>query len=304
MGVCNVTPDSFSDGGRFFSAEAARARVDELLAEGADIVDIGGESTRPGAVAVPPSEQMSRVLDAVRYAASKGACVTIDTAHPEVAARALEAGACAVNDASCLREPGLASAVASAGAALVLMHTRGTPGDMAGFSRYPDGGYADVVRDVCAEWEQAASRARSLGVRSDALVMDPGYGFAKNARQSIDLLARLAEVVATVGVPVAVGVSRKSFLTTVDAGAGPTERLGASIAAAVHAALEGAAIVRIHDVRATRQAIDMTVALSDRRGQRDHGLGERGTSSPSPLTGTEEREGLEVRPRASHIEGG
>jgi dihydropteroate synthase len=301
MGVCNVTPDSFSDGGRFFRPEAARARVDELLAEGADIVDIGGESTRPGAVAVPPAEQMSRVLDAVRYAASKGACVTIDTAHPEVAARALEAGACAVNDASCLREQGLASAVASADAALVLMHTRGTPGDMAGFSRYPDGGYADVVRDVCAEWEQAAARARSLGVRSDALVMDPGYGFAKNARQSIDLLARLAEVVATVGVPVAIGVSRKSFLTTVDAGAGPTERLGASIAAAVHAALEGAAIVRVHDVRATRQAIDMTVALSGRpdRG----GLGERGTPSPSHPTGTEDRERLEVRARAPHIEG-
>jgi dihydropteroate synthase len=300
MGVCNVTPDSFSDGGRYFSPEAARTRVDELLAEGADIVDIGGESTRPGAVAVPAAEQVSRVLDAVRYAASKGAAVTIDTADAEVAARALEAGACAVNDASCLRDPGIASAVASAGAALVLMHTRGTPGDMAGFSRYPDGGYADIVRDVCAEWEQAAGRARSLGVRSDALVMDPGFGFAKNARQSLELLGRLAEVVSTVGVPVAIGVSRKSFLTTVDAGAGPTERLGASIAAAVHAACEGAAIVRIHDVRATRQAIDMAAALGGQGGR--GGWGTRSASSRAG-TGTEDREPLEVRSRGPHIEG-
>ncbi|MCL2449801.1 MAG: dihydropteroate synthase [Polyangiaceae bacterium] len=261
MGVCNVTPDSFSDGGRYLAPEAARARVDEILAEGADLVDIGGESTRPGALAVPATEQMDRVLGAVRHAVSRGACVSIDTTSPEVAARALDAGACAVNDASCLRERGIATVVASAGAALVLMHTRGTPADMAEFGRYPDGGYKDVVGDVCAEWELAAAEAHALGVPRQALVMDPGFGFAKNARQSLELMVRLREVVARASVPVAVGASRKSFLTAVDPGAAPMDRLGASIAAAVHVAEHGAAIVRVHDVRATRQAIDLSRRL-------------------------------------------
>jgi dihydropteroate synthase len=267
MGVCNVTPDSFSDGGLYFSLEAACARVDALLAEGADLVDIGGESTRPGALAVSAEEQMNRVLGVVRHAVSRGACVSIDTANPAVAAEALEAGACAVNDASCLRAPGIAAAVASAEAALVLMHTRGTPTEMAGFSRYPEGGYSDVVREVCAEWEVAAAQARSLGVSRDAIVMDPGLGFAKNARQSLALLGRLREIVANVGVPVAVGASRKSFLTTVDAGAAPNDRLGASVAAAMHAAQAGASIARVHDVRATRQAIDLARRLRSGEGE-------------------------------------
>jgi dihydropteroate synthase len=275
MGVCNVTPDSFSDGGRYFTAEAARARVDELLAEGADVVDIGGESTRPGALAVPAGEQMDRVLPVVRHAASKGACVSIDTTSPEVAVRALEAGACVVNDASCLRDPGIAAAVAAAEGVLVLMHTRGMPAEMAGFSRYPEGGYSDVVRDVCIEWEVAAGRARSLGVPADAIVMDPGLGFAKNARQSLELLVRLREIVAAVGVPVAVGASRKSFLASVDSGAGPNERLGASVAAAMHAAREGAAIARVHDVRATRQAIDLERCI--RQGRAESGATSAGT---------------------------
>ncbi len=257
MGICNVTPDSFSDGGAFFSPEAARARVDELLAEGADMIDIGGESTRPRAEPVPADEQIARVADAVRYAASLGACVSIDTASPAVASVALEAGASVVNDVSCLRDEGLASVVASAGAAFVLMHTRGTPDQMVGFSQYPAAAYGDVVRDICAEWEGAAGRARSLGVQSGALVMDPGLGFAKNAAQSLELLARTREITAITGVPVAVGASRKSFLTTVDPGASPHSRVGASLAAALVAAREGASIVRVHDVRATRQALDL-----------------------------------------------
>lgn len=258
MGICNVTPDSFSDGGAFFSPEAARARVDELLSEGADLIDIGGESTRPRAEPVPAEEQIARVVDAVRYAASLGACVSIDTASPEVASVALEAGAAVVNDVSCLRDEGLASVVASAGAAFVLMHTRGTPDQMVGFSQYPPAAYGDVVKDICAEWEGAAGRARSLGVQSRALVMDPGLGFAKNAAQSLELLARVREIADIAGVPVAVGASRKSFLTAVDPGASPASRIGASIAAALVAAREGASIVRVHDVRATRQALDLT----------------------------------------------
>jgi len=263
MGVCNVTPDSFSDGGLYFSPESARARIDELISEGADIIDVGGESTRPGADAVLAGEQIVRVLAAVRHAAGRGACVSVDTASPEVAAAALEAGACAVNDVSCLRDPRLADVVAREGAALVLMHTRGTPSDMAGFSRYPDGGYRDLVEDVCAEWQEASARALERGVSPDAIVMDPGLGFAKNARQSAELLKRLAEVVRLVAVPVAIGASRKSFLTAIDPSAAPRERLGASVAAAIHAARAGAAVLRVHDVRATRQAIDLSNRLCE-----------------------------------------
>jgi dihydropteroate synthase len=255
MGVCNVTPDSFSDGGRHLAPEAARARVDELLAEGADIVDVGGESTKPGAAPVPPPEQIARVLGVVRYAVSRGACVSVDTGSSEVAAACLDAGAEAVNDTTCLREDALGEVVASRGAGLVLMHSRGTQERMRGFSQYPDDGYADVVREVCAEWEVAAERARCLGVPREAIVMDPGLGFAKNARQSAQLLSRIAEVVRAVGVPVSVGASRKSFLAVVDPDASPGDRMGASIAAALHAARAGAAVLRVHDVRATRQAV-------------------------------------------------
>jgi dihydropteroate synthase len=261
MGICNVTPDSFSDGGRFFAPEAARARVDELLAEGADLIDVGGESTRPGAPPVSAGDQLVRVLDVVRYAVAAGACVSVDTASAEVAAACLDHGACVVNDVSCLREPALAGVVARARAALILMHTRGRPTEMAGFGAYPIDGYEDVVREVCSEWQAAAKHALSLGVPPDALVMDPGLGFAKSALQSTDLLARLKEIIDAVGVPVAVGASRKSFLTTIDPGAVPEERLGASIAAVLHAARAGVAILRVHDVRATRQAVDLARRL-------------------------------------------
>lgn len=256
MGICNTTPDSFSDGGLYREPAAARARVDELVAEGADVVDIGGESTRPGAAPVAAAEQIRRVLDAVRYAASRGVCVSIDTANAEVAEACLDVGASAVNDVSCLREDALAKVVAARGAALLLMHARGTQQKMRGFSQYPDSGYGNVVRDVLDEWRLAAERACASGVARGALVMDPGLGFAKNAQQSAELLARIGEIVGALDVPVAVGASRKSFLTLVD-DAAPTDRLGASIAAALHAARAGVALLRVHDVRATRQAVDL-----------------------------------------------
>jgi dihydropteroate synthase len=256
MGVCNVTPDSFSDGGRYLDAEAARARVDELMLEGADLIDVGGESTRPGAAPVPAREQLARVLDVVAYAAGRGACVSVDTTSPEVAAATLDAGGCAVNDVSCLRDEGLAKVVGASGAALLLMHARGTQQDMRGFSEYPDDAYGDVVADVRREWQAASERAVAAGVERAGLVMDPGLGFAKNARQSLELLRRLDELTGT-PVPVAVGASRKSFLTCVDPGATPAQRLGASLAAALGAARRGASILRVHDVRATAQAIDL-----------------------------------------------
>ncbi|WP_394843056.1 dihydropteroate synthase [Pendulispora brunnea] len=268
MGICNVTPDSFSDGGQSFDEADARARVDVLLQEGADILDIGGESTRPGAAPVPASVQLARVLGVVRYAVEKaeaaGACVTIDTANPEVARACLDAGACAVNDVSCLRDDALADEIARADAAFILMHARGTQAEMRGFSDYR-GAYNDVVKDVVAEWRAAAERAMSRGVPHASLLMDPGLGFAKTASQSADLLRRLPEIARAVEVPIVIGASRKSFLTQlVGATQGdpaPAERDGASIGAAVHAASLGAQVVRVHDVRGTRQALDVVKAL-------------------------------------------
>ncbi len=257
VGVCNVTPDSFSDGGKYLRPEDARRRVDELVAEGADAVDIGAESTRPGSRPVPAGEQLARMLDVVRYAAGK-CCVTVDTSIPEVARACLEAGATAVNDVTCLSNPELAAVVADAGAAFILMHARGSQTEMRGFSVYPEDGYRDVVAEVISEWGRAAEAAIARGLPMSALVMDPGLGFAKSARHSMTLLAQVGALVRQVGVPVLVGASRKSFLRLVDSDASPTERSGASVAAALHAVRAGASLVRVHDVRATRQAIDLS----------------------------------------------
>ncbi len=270
MGICNVTPDSFSDGGIYDAPDSARARVDEIVAEGADLVDIGAESTRPGAKPVPATEQLRRALDVVRYAVSKGACVSIDTSSPKVAEACLGAGARVVNDTSCLADGLLARVAADHRASLVLMHSRGSQTEMRGYSDYPDSGYGDVVRNVLAEWRDAAERARAVGLGRGALVMDPGLGFAKNRRQSCELLSRVGAIVREVDVPVLIGASRKSFLvgegsasrspssspSESDPAAGPRDRLGASIAAALHAVRHGVSIVRVHDVRATRQAVD------------------------------------------------
>jgi dihydropteroate synthase len=269
VGVCNVTPDSFSDGGRHLTFDAACRRVDELVTEGADMVDVGAESTRPGALPVPADEQLKRILEVVRYAATK-ACVSVDTTRPEVAEACLEAGAVAVNDVSCLEDDRLAGTVARAHGTLIVMHARGAQAEMKGFSVYPDSGYGDVLEDVLAEWEKAARRAASQGLARSSLVMDPGFGFSKNADQSLTLLRRTAELVSRLDVPVLVGASRKSFLRVVDADAGPNDRLGASVAAAVFASRAGARLVRVHDVRATRQTIDLFE------------LAARGTSDPRP----------------------
>ena len=260
MGVCNVTPDSFSDGGQSFRFEDACARVDTLLAEGADFVDIGAESTRPGALPVPSSAQLARLLEVVRYAAGR-TVVTVDTTEPEVASVCLEAGAVAINDVSCLADAALADVASSGRAALILMHARGPQAKMAGFSRYPDAGYGDVVADVLREWSLAAERAMYRGVARKDLVMDPGLGFSKNALQSTELVRRVRQLAEETGVPILIGASRKSFLTVVDAAAAPTARLGASVAAALHAADEGASLLRVHDVQATRQAVDLARLL-------------------------------------------
>ncbi len=260
LGVCNVTPDSFSDGGEHVSLRDACAFVDQLASEGADMIDIGGESTRPGAQPVAPGEQLARVLEVVRYA-SRRVPVSIDTTSAVVADACLEAGACAVNDVSCARDPDLARAAARHRAAYFLMHARGSQADMVDYSTYPDDAYGDVVIDVLGEWSEAASHVREAGVTQ--LVMDPGLGFMKNARQSVELLRRTSELASAASVPLLVGASRKSFLKHLTGDdAGPKDRTGASLVASLYAAKHGARMLRVHDVRATRQALDACIALA------------------------------------------
>jgi len=253
MGVLNVTPDSFFDGGRYVEAEASRQRVDRLLADGASIIDIGAESSRPGASPIPAAAQVDRLDTALKYAVSRGAMVSIDTTSPEVADHALRLGARFLNDVSCLADAELAATAARHGATLVLMHARGAIGAMQGYSDYPDRGYGDVVGDVRAEWRVARDRALAHGLPAEDVWLDPGIGFAKNARQSFELLGRLGELT-NEGVPVVVGPSRKSFIAAVD-GAVADARLGGTIAACLLAAERGARVLRVHDVQAVGQAL-------------------------------------------------
>ncbi len=252
MGVLNVTPDSFFDGGRYDDAGQAVRRIDQLLADGADLIDIGAESTRPGAAAIAADEQIARLDRALRYAVQSAALVSVDTASAAVARYALGLGAHLINDVSCLADDDLARACTEHQAPLIVMHARGPAASMAGFSVYPDSGYQNVVEDVRREWRAARVRALAAGMAAEDVYFDPGLGFAKNAQQSYTLLARLAEFQGE-GLMV-VGASRKSFLASVD-GAPPEERLGGSVAACLLAAERGAAILRVHDVREVRQAL-------------------------------------------------
>ncbi len=254
MGVINATPDSFSDGGQFFDERAALQRVDDLLVQGADIIDIGGESTRPTSSPVPAEEQVRRVIGIVRHAVAQHAVVSIDTTDPKVARVALEAGASIVNDVSCLRDgDDLARAAAEAGASLIIMHAREPMSRMPGFSLCPEDTYGDVVADVASEWKSAAQRARTAGLRSDDILLDPGLGFNKNARHSNELVARLDELVA-LGWRVVVGPSRKSFLAA-EVRTDPHQRLGGTIAACLACAARGAQVLRVHDLLEVRQAL-------------------------------------------------
>ncbi|MRG94110.1 dihydropteroate synthase [Polyangium spumosum] len=271
MGVCNRTPDSFSDGGRFLDDAAAARHVRGLVIEGAHILDIGAESTRPGAEPVDAAEQIRRIGGLVRESAALGVVVSIDTTSPDVAAWALGEGARIVNTVSLEPAAELGALCASFGASLVLMHCRGSMTDMRGFSIYDDDAYGDVVADVSREWTAAAERAIAAGLPREDLVLDPGLGFAKNTKHSIELCARLSELVA-LGFPVLVGPSRKSFVaraaTTPDAKAlaPPGERLGGTIAAVLACVARGAAIVRVHDVAVVVQALAVAAAIDAGRG--------------------------------------
>jgi dihydropteroate synthase len=258
MGIVNVTPDSFSDGGRFASADAAVAHARTLEAEGADLVDLGGESTRPGAPAVPAAEEIARVVPAIARLRSEGFAlpISVDTSKPEVARAALDAGADLVNDVQGLSAPGMAELIAARGAPAVLMHMRGTPADMASRAVY-----GDVVGEVRAELEAALRRAERAGVSRERIVLDPGLGFAKTAEQSLALLAGLGRLLEP-GCPLLVGPSRKSFIGKLT-GAPVEGRLPGTLAAVAACVLAGAAFVRVHDVAAARQAALVAAAIRD-----------------------------------------
>ncbi len=265
MGVCNRTPDSFSDGARFLDDTAADAHVQRLVAEGAQIIDIGAESTRPGAATVEASEQIARIGSSIRKARGLGVLVSIDTISPMVAEWALGEGASIVNTVSLEPAAELGALAARFGASLVLTHARGSMTNMQGFSVYDDQAYGDVVADVAREWSRAAGLALATGLAREDLILDPGLGFTKNARQSIELCRRLDELCA-LGFSVLVGPSRKSFIARTAAREGaelapPDERLGGTIAAVLACAARGAAIVRVHDVAAIVQALAVDSAI-------------------------------------------
>ncbi len=253
VGILNVTPDSFSDGGQHLAVDAAVSAGLRLCEEGADWIDVGGESTRPGAPEVPVEEEVRRVLPVVEALVGAGVRVSIDTRKTPVAEAALAVGADVVNDVGGLRAPGMIEAVAAAGAGAVIMHMRGTPEDMQ--SRVV---YDDVVADVRAFLEERLAAARARGV--ERVWLDPGIGFAKTVEQNLVLLRRISEL-QDLGAPLYVGASRKSFIGAVTGASEPLDRLGGSIGAAVAAAMNGAAVLRVHDVAATRQALEVMIAV-------------------------------------------
>jgi len=260
MGVVNVTPDSFSDGGEWFSAEAATAHGEELLAAGADLVDVGGESTRPGAVRVSAGEEIDRILPTVTALADRGAVVSVDTTRAVVAARALAAGATLVNDVSGgLADPEMLDVVAQTGAPYVLMHWRGHGDVMDSLAHYDD-----VVVDVRRELAARVEAALAAGVDEGQIVLDPGLGFAKPGAANWPLLARLGEI-RSLGFPVLVGASRKRFLGHLLAREGddpvaPLERDDATTAITALAARDGAWGVRVHDAAAGRAGVLVAAA--------------------------------------------
>lgn len=262
MGILNVTPDSFSDGGRYPDVESAVARGVEMVREGASIVDVGGESTRPGAEAVSEAEELERVIPVIRGLRQRTpAPISIDTCKAEVARQALDAGADMVNDVSALRfDPAMVRLVAGEAVPVVLMHMQGRPRTMQVAPRY-----RDVVHEVTAFLRERVVHAVENGVAPDRIVVDPGVGFGKGLEHNLALLGRLQALV-SLGRPVLVGLSRKSFLGRLEGvaePAAPDGRLAGSLAGAAAAVLAGARMVRVHDVRETLRAVRVADAIRD-----------------------------------------
>jgi dihydropteroate synthase len=258
MGIVNVTPDSFSDGGQFASAEAAVAHGLDLVSQGADLLDVGGESTRPGAAPVPLDEELRRVLPVVRALAARTAVpLSVDTSKAEVARACVAAGARIVNDVTALQgDPGLAEVVRATGAGVILTHMRGTPADM-----QRDPYYDDVVGEIAAFLEARLQALAGLGIAREQVVLDPGIGFGKTGQHNLEILARLEEF-GRLGRPVCLGVSRKGFVGRVLGGRPVERRLAGSLAAVCYAVGRQAVhVVRVHDVEATKDAVGVFRAI-------------------------------------------
>lgn len=265
MGVLNVTPDSFSDGGEFFSLDTALGHAEQMIAEGADIIDVGGESTRPGGAAtVSAEEELKRVLPVISQLAKRTAVpISIDTTKSSVVRAALDAGAAIVNDISALRfDSQLADEVAKSGAGLVLMHSRGTPGALHGLPPV-----ANIIEEVMSSLRSSIEIAEQRGVRRESIVIDPGIGFGKSQEQNVELIAKLDQLIAAFSdFPLLIGTSRKSFIGRIlaDADGNPApveERLRGTMASTTAAVLKGAHIVRVHDVKAAAETVRVVDAL-------------------------------------------
>lgn len=249
MGILNVTPDSFSDGGRHCDPVAAAFA---MMEEGADLIDIGGESTRPGATVIPVETEMARVLPVIAALARQGVAVSIDTRNAATMHAALESGARIINDVSALaHDPAAAAVVARAGCPVVLMHMRGNPGSMMGL-----GQYADVAAEVAAELSARIAHACACGISLAQIAIDPGIGFAKAPTASVALLQRL-ETLMALDLPMVVGVSRKGFIGTLTGQKNAADRAAGSIGAALWAVGKGASVLRVHDIAATVQAVQV-----------------------------------------------
>lgn len=258
FGILNVTPDSFSDGGEFFGAGPAVAHAEELLDEGARVIDVGGESTRPGSDPVGPEEEIGRVVPVVRgiLEARPGTVISVDTYRASTAEAALDAGAAVINDVTALGgDPRMAEVVAERGCPVVLMHMLGEPKTMQENPRYDD-----VVREVRDHLAGRAERAVSAGVHPGNVVLDPGIGFGKTLEHNLELLRHL-DVLVELGFPVLVGASRKGFLGKITGAEDPKARVFGTVATSVMAYERGADFFRVHDVRANREALEVAVAV-------------------------------------------
>ncbi len=254
MGILNVTPDSFSDGGQFTNIDAAIAHAQQLIDDGADIIDIGGESTRPGATPVPLETELQRVIPVIQALAKCGVALSIDTYKPAVMQAAIKAGVHMVNDVFALQQPGAIEAVQDSAVGLCLMHMQGTPQTM---QLQPQ--YQDVVQEVRQFLQQRVSQLSAAGIAKQRIAIDPGFGFGKKTQHNLTLLKQLAQIRFD-NLPILAGLSRKSILGQL-AGGDPSQRLYASLAASVLAVSHGANIVRVHDVKATVEALKVTAAV-------------------------------------------
>jgi dihydropteroate synthase len=255
MGVLNVTPDSFSDGGDFLRPDTAVERGMTMVAQGADIVDVGGESTRPGASAVTIDEELARTIPVVRTLAAQGVVVSIDTTKPTIAEAAVEAGALIINDISALGTPGMGRVAAAAQVGLVLMHMKGAPQTM---QEAP--AYSDVVEEVRDHLDGVVAGALDAGVDPSAIAVDPGIGFGKTMTHNLELLAATSHL-SEMGYPLLIGVSRKRFLGDLASIAIPSDRDAVSASVGAHLAAEGCGILRVHDVEASKASLRVVDAM-------------------------------------------